>query len=68
MSYGKGALLNSIILKAHQRVLGHYGLTGTVDKIKVKVNWLLEKSHFLYGDLDIKVRHLFGLGYLLSAL
>ena len=56
VSYGKGALLNAIILKARQRVLGHYGLNGTVEEIKINVNWLLEKSHFLYGDLDLKVR------------
>ncbi|KAF8798224.1 hypothetical protein BYT27DRAFT_7218505 [Phlegmacium glaucopus] len=51
VSYGKGALLNTIIVKARQRVFGHYGLNGTTDQIKTKVNWLLEKSHFLYGDL-----------------
>ncbi|KAF8173626.1 hypothetical protein BJ912DRAFT_1065110 [Pholiota molesta] len=54
VSYGKGALFNSIVTKARQRIVGHYGLDGNMDSIIEKVEWLLNASHFIYGELNLK--------------
>jgi hypothetical protein len=59
VSYGKGALFNSIVTKARQRVVGHYGLDGNMDSIIEKVEWLLNASHFIYGELNLKVQKFF---------
>ncbi len=49
----------SILLsvKQRQRVIGHYSLTGDIPTVKKNVEWLLESSHFLYGDINVKVRY-----------
>ncbi|KAF8906949.1 hypothetical protein CPB84DRAFT_1844084 [Gymnopilus junonius] len=55
--YGKTVLFNTIITKARQRVAGYFHLTvGSVEEIKDKVTWLLTKSNFFYGDLDVNKR------------
>ncbi|KAF8878971.1 hypothetical protein CPB84DRAFT_1852208 [Gymnopilus junonius] len=53
--YGKTCLFNNIITKVRQCIAGYFSLTtGSDANIKVKVEWLLTKSNFLYGGLDIK--------------
>lgn len=49
-------------------MVGHYGLSGSKDAVKSKVEWLLKKSVFLFGDLDsaVSVRLFFLSSYLLN--
>ncbi|KAF8870514.1 hypothetical protein CPB84DRAFT_1855527 [Gymnopilus junonius] len=55
--YGKTVLFNTIITKARQRIAGYFHLmVGSVEEIKDKVTWLLTKSNFFYGDLDVNKR------------
>ncbi|PPR03551.1 hypothetical protein CVT26_006107 [Gymnopilus dilepis] len=55
--YGKTVLFNTIITKARQHVAGYFQLTvGPLEEIKDRVTWLLTKSNFFYGDLDMKNR------------
>jgi len=53
--YGRSALISSVITKARERVRGFYGLSGTSDKIKEEVEWLLTDSKFMYGDINLEV-------------
>jgi hypothetical protein len=53
--YGRSALLSSVIGKARERVRGFYGLSGTADKIREHVEWLLTDSRFMYGDVSVEV-------------
>ena len=59
MAYARGYLFNSIVGKARTKVVGHYGLTGSNEDVKAKVDWLLTKSKFLYGDIDYQVFSLY---------
>jgi len=45
-------MYNGIIGKARNRIAGHYRFK---DDISEQIQWLLEQSHFLYGDIDIEV-------------
>jgi hypothetical protein len=47
-------MYNGIIGKARNRIAGHYRLSG--GNISEQIQWLLEQSHFLYGEVDIEVR------------
>ena len=53
--YGRSALISNVITKARERVRGFYGLSGTVDKIREDVEWLLTDSKFMYADIDLEV-------------
>jgi hypothetical protein len=53
--YGRSALMSSIITKARERIRGFYGLSGTSDKIRGDVEWLLTDSKFMYGDINLEV-------------
>jgi hypothetical protein len=53
--YGRSALISSVITKARERVRGFYGLSGTSDKIRGDVEWLLTDSKFMYGDINLEV-------------
>jgi hypothetical protein len=53
--YGRSALLSSVVIKARERVRGFYGLSGTSDKIRGDVEWLLTDSKFMYGDINLEV-------------
>ncbi|PPQ92334.1 hypothetical protein CVT25_008516 [Psilocybe cyanescens] len=55
--YGRAALISNIITKARERVKAHYNLSGDPNTISEDVKWLLEKAHFIYGNLNIKVDH-----------
>ncbi|KAF9521395.1 hypothetical protein CPB83DRAFT_841298 [Crepidotus variabilis] len=54
--YGKRQLLNSLIGKAQQIVEMYFGLPGDLDPpiIRSRVVFLLEKSVFRYGGVDLK--------------
>jgi len=54
-------MYNGIVGKARNRIAGHYRLNGNISE---QVQWLLERSHFLYGDIDIEVKYLLVLIYL----
>jgi hypothetical protein len=51
-------MYNGIIGKARNRIAGHYRL-GAGSNISDQIQWLLEQSHFLYGEVDIEVRSAF---------
>ena len=53
--YGRSALISNVINKARERVRGFYGISGTSDKIRDDVEWLLTDSKFMYGDINIEV-------------
>jgi Domain of unknown function (DUF6532) len=53
--YGRSALISSLITKARERVRGFYGLSGTSDKIREDVEWLLRDSKFMYADINLEV-------------
>jgi len=53
--YGRTQLIGNIISKAREKVKGHYGLKGDAEKISSDVKWLLEKAHFVFGDLNVEV-------------
>lgn len=53
--YGRSALISSVITKARERVRGFYGLSGTSDKIREDVEWLLMDSKFMYADINLEV-------------
>lgn len=54
--YGKGALLNAFISKARLLVATNYGLNGRQETISERVTWLLKKTQFTYGGINIEVR------------
>ncbi|KAF8869528.1 hypothetical protein CPB84DRAFT_1755006 [Gymnopilus junonius] len=57
VGYGKNVLFSTVITKARQCVMGHYGLlSGSPKEIEAKVEWLMTSSNFIYGDLDLKER------------
>ncbi|KAF8168940.1 hypothetical protein BJ912DRAFT_924479 [Pholiota molesta] len=47
--YARTNLLSSLISKSRMKVKGSYGLTGTTDKIRSDVAWLLEDAKFMFG-------------------
>ena len=49
-------MYNTIVGKARSRIAGHYRFTGSTDSISAQVQWLIEQSHFLYGEVDTEVR------------
>jgi Domain of unknown function (DUF6532) len=53
--YGRSALISNIINKARERVRGFYGISGTSDKIREDIEWLLTDSKFMYGDISLEV-------------
>jgi Domain of unknown function (DUF6532) len=53
--YGRSALISNVINKARERVRGFYGISGTSDKIREDVEWLLTDSKFMYCDIKIEV-------------
>lgn len=53
--YGRVALLGSIISRARDVVESFYRLKGTPAEIAADVHWLLEKSRFIFGGVDVKV-------------
>lgn len=53
--YGRSALISSVITKARDRVRGFYGLSGTSEKVREDVEWLLTDSKFMYGDINVEV-------------
>ena len=53
--YGRSALISSIISKARERIREFYGISGTSDKIRDDVEWLLMDSKFMYGDINVEV-------------
>ena len=48
--------MSSIISKARDYVRAYYGLSGEPDLVREDVAWLLAKSHFAYGGVDVRVR------------
>jgi Domain of unknown function (DUF6532) len=53
--YGRSALISSVITKARERVRGFYGLSGSSDKVRGDVEWLLTDSKFMYGEINLEV-------------
>jgi hypothetical protein len=53
--YGRTALISSVVSKARDQVKAHYHLKGEAEKVAEDVHWLLEKAHFIFGKLNIKV-------------
>ena len=56
--YGRGTFLSTLITKAQAGVSAVYNLTGgkmTPADTETRVRWLKERSHFMYGDLDVEV-------------
>ena len=53
--YGRNAIMNSIITKARVKVEGHYQLSGSLQKIKDNVEWLLTDAVFMYGGIQLQV-------------
>ncbi|KAF9552138.1 hypothetical protein CPC08DRAFT_768538 [Agrocybe pediades] len=54
ISYGRSQIMTTIITRARAKVVGHYTLTGKSSNIISKVDWLLDKAHFIYGDIDLQ--------------
>jgi hypothetical protein len=56
--YGRGNLLSSLVTKVKLVLAGQYKLPGGLkaNDIIERVKWLLEDSHFKYGQLDLEVR------------
>ncbi|KAH9928059.1 hypothetical protein B0H21DRAFT_693515, partial [Amylocystis lapponica] len=54
--YSIAGLRGDLKAKAKTIILGHYSLTAgqSSAEIKERVRWLLTKSNFMYGGLDIK--------------
>ncbi|KAF8168382.1 hypothetical protein B0H34DRAFT_793001 [Crassisporium funariophilum] len=52
--YGRNAMFNSIVSKAQSTVEAHHKLGGTLDKVKSDVDWLLEDTNFMYGNIDLE--------------
>ena len=53
--YGRNAIMNIIITKARTKVEGHYQLSGSLQKVKDDVEWLLKDAAFMYGDIKLQV-------------
>ena len=47
--------MSSIISKARDKVRTYYGFSGEPDIVREDVAWLLTKSHFAYGGVDLRV-------------
>jgi hypothetical protein len=47
--------MSSIISKARDKVRAYYGLSGEPGLVREDVGWLLAKSHFAYGGIDLRV-------------
>ena len=47
--------MSSIISKARDKVRAYYGFSGEPDQVRADVAWLLTKSHFAYGGIDLRV-------------
>lgn len=54
--YGRTALISGVITKARDRVKAHYCLTGTLNQVRDRVEWLLKDSVFVYGGIEAGVR------------
>lgn len=53
--YGRSALISNVVTKARERVRGFYGFSGTADKIREDVEWLLTDSKFMYAHVNVEV-------------
>ena len=53
--YGRTGLISSIISKAREKVRAYYALAGEPEAVKRDVVWLLTKSHFAYGGINLRV-------------
>ena len=59
MGYSIGGLRGDIKAKARASIAGHYQLPGgqsqTPKDIQESVRWLLDRSNFMFGGVDVKV-------------
>jgi len=59
--YGSGYLLNHVITKGRPMVSSHYMVPGALKMgaVAERAIWLLQKSVFRHGNLDIEVSILY---------
>ena len=55
MSYARNNFLSFVISAARARVRDAYSLGRKPSDMQKNIEWLLEKSHFMYGEVDVKV-------------
>lgn len=54
-SYGRSALLASLISKSRQTILPSYGLLRENVDLSQNVQWLLKGDKFVFDGIDLKV-------------
>ena len=52
IGFARSRMYNSIVGKAQSRITSHYQLKGNIAE---EVQWLIERSHFIYGEVAAEV-------------
>jgi hypothetical protein len=44
-----------MVARAREKLPSFYSFSGSRATIKADIEWLIEDSHFIFGDVDLKV-------------